>query len=710
MKHTSVTDLSRLKKRLAAVFILTASGLVAGGVWYYANFRASREAAAEQLLLSIQQIKLDQLRHWREERLGDAMALADNPVLGIYLSRFAADTSDRAAAGLLGKRLQAYLRHKKYPFAAIADASGKVLVYAGTEPEAMCPQLTTLIPKGRGSGGPEMGEFFRAAGENHPHIDIIAPAFKGGRGRELFLVLRVDPADFLYPLLQTWSASGESGETLLVGREGDEVVFLNDLRHVRDAALNLRIPITRDRLPSAMALNGYKGLLRGKDYRGIEVLAAVAPVPGASWAIVTKLDWDEVMKGTARVGILLALLALSLLACVGAVIFLLFRMHAEKTTEMLARLTDQVPGVVYQYRLYPDGRSCFPYASSGMSQIYGVTPEQVREDATPVFGRLHPDDLKATSEAIFKSARALSLFHWEFRVVLPEQGLGWRMCDARPERLPDGGTLWHGVISDITGRKRSEEIVSKLNRDLSEKNREMENLLYITSHDLRSPLVNIQGFGQSLEEYFAVIKKSQAGGGEEVRRLLEEKVPAALGFISGSAAKMDSLITALLRLSRLGRAQPQPQRVDMNRLMRQILSYFSFRAEKEGAVLTCGDLPPCLADREALNQVFSNLVENALKYRHPDRPPRVEISGRVEAGMAVYEVRDNGLGIEAAKADKIWKLFYRVNPSASAEGEGVGLALVKALTEKNGGSAGVASEPGQGSIFRLEFPAAQGVL
>jgi len=128
----------------------------------------------------------------------------------------------------------------------------------------------------------------------------------------------------------------------------------------------------------------------------------------------------------------------------------------KQSEERLVKLSDQVPGVIYQYRLYPDGRSCFPFSSSGMSTIYEFTPEEVREDATPVFGRIHPDDLKPTSEAIFASARDLSPFHWEFRVVLPRQGLRWRLSDARPERLPDGGTLWYGIISDITDRKNAE--------------------------------------------------------------------------------------------------------------------------------------------------------------------------------------------------------------------------------------------------------------
>ncbi len=130
----------------------------------------------------------------------------------------------------------------------------------------------------------------------------------------------------------------------------------------------------------------------------------------------------------------------------------------QQSHDLLAKLSKQVPGVIYQYQLYPDGRSCFPYASSGLEDIYEVTPESVQLDATQVFNRLHPEDIQYITESILHSAQTLEPYHSEFRVVLPKQGLRWRMCDALPERLADGGTMWHGIILDITGRKRIEKM------------------------------------------------------------------------------------------------------------------------------------------------------------------------------------------------------------------------------------------------------------
>ena len=143
------------------------------------------------------------------------------------------------------------------------------------------------------------------------------------------------------------------------------------------------------------------------------------------------------------------------------------RKNAEKALresyEMLINLTDMVPGVVYQYQLNPDGTSAFPFASRGIEDIYEYSPEDVVEDATPVFGRLHPDDIDRVSADIYESAEHLTPFHCEFRVVLPRQGLRWRVSDAVPHRLDSGGTLWYGIISDVTDRVLALQALERAN-------------------------------------------------------------------------------------------------------------------------------------------------------------------------------------------------------------------------------------------------------
>ncbi|MBB4287528.1 PAS domain-containing sensor histidine kinase [Roseospira goensis] len=139
------------------------------------------------------------------------------------------------------------------------------------------------------------------------------------------------------------------------------------------------------------------------------------------------------------------------------------RLLAERTARLheaesrLRRIAEQVPGVVYQYRLYPDGRSCFPYASEGIRSIYGFAPEDVREDASPLYAVLHPDDHAAVCDSVRRSARDATEWHEQYRVVHPVKGVIWVEGRARPETLADGSVLWHGLILDVTERVRQDE-------------------------------------------------------------------------------------------------------------------------------------------------------------------------------------------------------------------------------------------------------------
>jgi diguanylate cyclase (GGDEF)-like protein/PAS domain S-box-containing protein len=134
--------------------------------------------------------------------------------------------------------------------------------------------------------------------------------------------------------------------------------------------------------------------------------------------------------------------------------------NLQQSHDLLQKLSDHVPGLIFQFQLKPNGHSCFPFASKAMFELYGVTPDQVREDARSVFAFQHPEDAEELSASILESARTLRPWHHEYRIVLPGQGVRWRRGDASPEMLADGSIMWHGFISDITESKRVEERLS----------------------------------------------------------------------------------------------------------------------------------------------------------------------------------------------------------------------------------------------------------
>ncbi|MFA6061789.1 MAG: EAL domain-containing protein [Gallionella sp.] len=131
--------------------------------------------------------------------------------------------------------------------------------------------------------------------------------------------------------------------------------------------------------------------------------------------------------------------------------------NLQQSHDLLLKLSDQVPGLIFQFRLDPNGQMSFPFASRGLFDLYGVTPEQVREDASAVFAYQYPDDAEGIAGSIRESARTLTPWHHEYRIVLPGQGISWRRGDARPEKQNDGSILWHGFITDITERKLIED-------------------------------------------------------------------------------------------------------------------------------------------------------------------------------------------------------------------------------------------------------------
>lgn len=135
-------------------------------------------------------------------------------------------------------------------------------------------------------------------------------------------------------------------------------------------------------------------------------------------------------------------------------------MHNEE--ELLRKLTEQIPGVVYQYQYFPDGRSCFPYSSSGIRDIYEVEPEDVKESAEIVYSRLHPEDLERIRQSVVYSFQNLTIWREEYRVILPKKGTRWLQGLAKPEKLPDGSVLWHGFIEDITERKLQQEEILRI--------------------------------------------------------------------------------------------------------------------------------------------------------------------------------------------------------------------------------------------------------
>ncbi len=249
--------------------------------------------------------------------------------------------------------------------------------------------------------------------------------------------------------------------------------------------------------------------------------------------------------------------------------------------------------------------------------------------------------------------------------------------------------------------------------ELSRANDEIQRFAYIVSHDLRSPLVNVMGFTGELEAaarpLAALIDRIEAEAPHlmdaDAATAAREDLPESIGFIRTSTQKMDRLINAILRLSREGKRVMTPEPIDLPELIDGIVATLQHRLDELGATVTIErPMPGLVADRLAVEQMLSNLIENAVKYLQPGRPGRITLSARANRDRVTIDIADNGRGIDPRDHDRIFDLFRR-SGQQDQPGEGIGLAHVRALAYRLGGLIDCRSALGEGATFSLALPA-----
>ncbi|WP_273205544.1 GAF domain-containing protein [Marinobacter subterrani] len=353
-------------------------------------------------------------------------------------------------------------------------------------------------------------------------------------------------------------------------------------------------------------------------------------------------------------------------------------------TETLNKLVTQVPGMLYQYRLWPDGHSSFPYTSPAIQDIYGAAAEEAAVDASKLIAKVHPDDLAGLRESIQQSADSLTQWQHRYRVRLKTGGWSWIEGLAQPEALPDGSILWHGYITNVDERQKIDEM--------------KDQFISTVSHELRTPLTSISG---ALE---LILGGATGPVGDKTGQMLR--------IAQRNSSQLRHLIDDLLDIERLvsGNAAMEPsfQRLDdaVEAAVEEIQPMARNRDIELQLTVTTPDLHASF-DNSRLTQALTNLLSNAIKFSPEGGVVEVRLS---QAGtQARLEVTDQGPGVPDSFRNRIFQKFAQANSTSSRtkEGTGLGLAITRELMQAMGGDVGFDSEEGRGACFWISLPLAK---
>jgi len=468
---------------LRAAFGVVFALLLAGGVFFYRTQEQTLRLDAESDLQTVAELKAGQIAQWRAERLSDGAELTERPFAKDAILRWLADPRPEAAGDIL-IRFRSLGEYHHYFDVLLVDVHGEIRLSLsgrkGRLHEDALRNLAAALENRRAA----LSDLHAGPGDLPPHLDVIAPLISGAGATAVLkgaVIMQSDARQFLYPLIRIWPEASRSAETLLVRREGDQVLSLNELRHLPDSALKFRIPLSRLDAPAVLAVMGREGVVEGMDYRGVKVLSALKSVPDSPWFLVAKIDKSEALVGWRTSSVLIVALILAFAAAAGGALLVIWQRNAKAHYRALYREEASRRESEQRYRTaqkaLAEAEARFRIASQSASDL--VWDWDLASHRLDWFGDIdkalgyprgefprtieawdkviHLDDRDRVMAALDRHLKTKSPYLEEYRVRRKDGSVSyWR--DSGSTLPDDKGKPYRmvGAVSDITERKQAE--------------------------------------------------------------------------------------------------------------------------------------------------------------------------------------------------------------------------------------------------------------
>ncbi|HAH05982.1 MAG TPA: hypothetical protein DCM05_05535 [Elusimicrobia bacterium] len=686
--------------RLASLSVAAAlSFVVSGALLYRQEARDIRREKYDDLK-AIGEMKIASLVSWRKERIGDAISFSCNPINEPFLRPYL----DGAAPAGTGRDVRLWLESlmKAYGYmdVVLVDRRKGVRLAVGVDEPRIGPGAKLSIEKIMRTREPLLTDIHQAGNVEKTHLDLFSPLLgradaEGRRKLVGVLMFRIDPETFLYPLIQSWPTPSKTAETLLVRKDGQDALYLNRLRHGSAPALTLRTPLTRMGTPAVKAALGMEGSFEGEDYRGVRVLADVRRVPGTDWALVTKVDADEILSDVRFRGlVILAFAIIGILLSLGLAAML----HSARQRRFYEKLAE---GDARYRKLFDSSRDAlmviagptwrFRQANPATLAMFGAASEAEFMALGPwdVSPETQPDGRPSSEKAQERIAAAMkdgfNSFEWTHQRL---------RGDAFPAEVSltrtelDGRTVVQACVRDITERNLAKAEIERARDKALELARLKSDFLANMSHEIRTPLNAIIGMTEILME-----------------TKLDAQQRSYFQTVYGAGDALLQIVNDILDFSRMeaGKLNLESLDFDLQEAIETTAEFVAPKAQSKGielAYLIEESVPRRLrGDQARLRQVLLNLLANAVKFTE-----KGEVVLRValaEEGALRFSVQDSGIGIGPEARKHLFQAFSQADGSTTRRfgGTGLGLAISKKLVELMGGAMGVESEPGKGSTF-----------
>lgn len=360
---------------------------------------------------------------------------------------------------------------------------------------------------------------------------------------------------------------------------------------------------------------------------------------------------------------------------------------------------------------WPDMGEDKQYWSPRMKELLDYGPSEIEGSNALFFSLLHPEDLPLLEGVKERHIEKNEPFSVEIRLKKKTGEWGWFEMKGEIV-LSKGKGRMSGLLSDISKRKQVEEELKNSNERLKLAIQDLEDFTSMTSHNLRTPLINIQGFAtriaKALEKLKPLTEKaSSALLGEEKKlfdEVLLETIPKSLYYIEGGVKKIEQMTNGILSLSKLGKREIRREIQDPRPLIEKCLQQLAHEIEEKNVEVILSPLPKIFADKMALEQIFSLLLENSVKYLSSKRRGKIEVGGELQDEETILWIKDNGRGILPEDRDKVFAIFSRGQNVEEISGDGMGLSYVRSILHRHNGEIFFESHPDRETTFFLSFP------